>query len=95
MSDFPVLFKADLFSRTFQESPLNSRTFQACGNPDNLPVEFLPKNLICLVDVLVDLSLHKAPSPMCLLCYNVAHVFIQNHENLNLYIVKNDLIVFL
>ena len=30
---FPVLFKAVLFSRTFQESPLNSSTFQACVNP--------------------------------------------------------------
>ena len=34
LSDFPVLFKADLkFSRTFLESPLNSSTFQACANP--------------------------------------------------------------
>ena len=33
LSDFRVLFKADLFSRTFQESPLNSSTFQACANP--------------------------------------------------------------
>ena len=29
LSGFPVLFKAD-----FQESPLNSSTFQACVNPD-------------------------------------------------------------
>ena len=35
LSGFPVLFKADLFSRTFQESPLNSSTFQACANPEN------------------------------------------------------------
>ena len=34
LSDFPVLFKADSFSRTFQENPLNSSTFQACGNPE-------------------------------------------------------------
>ena len=33
LSDFPVLFKADLISMTFQESPLNSSTFQACANP--------------------------------------------------------------
>ena len=33
LSDFPVLFKADLISRTFQESNLNSSTFQACWNP--------------------------------------------------------------
>ena len=32
--DFPVLFKADLIFKTFQESPLNSCTFQVCGNPD-------------------------------------------------------------
>ena len=32
LSDFPVLFKADLIF-TFQESPLNSSTFQACANP--------------------------------------------------------------
>ena len=32
-SDFPVLFKAELIFRTFQESPLNSSTFQACANP--------------------------------------------------------------
>ena len=36
LSDFPVLFKADLISRTFQESPLNSSTFQACVNPARL-----------------------------------------------------------
>ena len=33
LSDFPVLFKADLISRTFQDSPLNSSTFQAYANP--------------------------------------------------------------
>ena len=33
MHDFPVLFKAFSFSRTFQESPLNSSTLQACANP--------------------------------------------------------------
>ena len=33
LRDFPVLFKAIEFSRTFQENPLNSSTFQACGNP--------------------------------------------------------------
>ena len=33
LSDFPVLFKADLILGTFQESPLNSITFQACANP--------------------------------------------------------------
>ena len=26
-------FKANLFSRTFQDSPVYSSTFQACGNP--------------------------------------------------------------
>ena len=34
LSGFPVLFKEDLFSRTFQESPLNSSIFQACANPE-------------------------------------------------------------
>ena len=29
LSDFPVLFKADLIFKDFQESPLNSSTFQA------------------------------------------------------------------
>ena len=33
LSDFSVLFKTIYFSRTFQESPLNSSTFQACANP--------------------------------------------------------------
>ena len=33
LSDFPVVFKANLFSQTFQESPLNSSTFQACADP--------------------------------------------------------------
>ena len=33
LSDFPVLFKADLIFKDFQESPLNSSTFQACANP--------------------------------------------------------------
>ena len=33
LSDFPVLFKADLIFKDFQESPLNSSTFQACTNP--------------------------------------------------------------
>ena len=32
LSDFPVLFKADLIFKAFQESPLNSSTFQACEN---------------------------------------------------------------
>ena len=33
---FPILFKAYIkFSRTFQESPLNSSTFQTCANPVN------------------------------------------------------------
>ena len=27
-SDLPAIFKAELFSRTFQESPLNSSTFK-------------------------------------------------------------------
>ena len=36
LSDFPVLFKVYLISRTFQESPLNSSTFQACANLDLL-----------------------------------------------------------
>ena len=33
LSDFPVLFKADLIFKDFQESTLNSSTFQACANP--------------------------------------------------------------
>ena len=33
LSDFPVHFEAGKFSRTFQESPLNLSTFQACANP--------------------------------------------------------------
>ena len=32
LNDFLVLFKADLFQRTFQESPINSSTFQTCAN---------------------------------------------------------------
>ena len=35
LSDFPVLFKADLFFKDFSRSPLNSSTFQACANPVN------------------------------------------------------------
>ena len=34
LSDFLVLFKADLISMSLQESPLNSSTFQACANPE-------------------------------------------------------------
>ena len=30
LSDFQVLFKADLIFKDFQETPLNSSTFQAC-----------------------------------------------------------------
>ena len=33
LSDIPVLLKADLIFNDFQESPLNSSTFQACVNP--------------------------------------------------------------
>ena len=33
LSDFPVLLKAYLIFKDFQESPLNSSTFQDCGNP--------------------------------------------------------------
>ena len=32
-SVFQVLFKANLFSRTFQDSLVYSSTFQACANP--------------------------------------------------------------
>ena len=32
LSNFPVIFKADLISRTFQESPLNSSNFQGCAS---------------------------------------------------------------
>ena len=31
---FQVLFRQILFSRTFQDSPVCSSTFQACANPD-------------------------------------------------------------
>ena len=34
LSDSQVLFKAYLVFKTFQESPQNSSTFQACANPD-------------------------------------------------------------
>ena len=34
LCNFPALFKPILFSRTFQESPLNSSTSEACANPD-------------------------------------------------------------
>ena len=30
---FQALFKANLFSKTFQDSPIYSSTFQACVNP--------------------------------------------------------------
>ena len=33
LSDFQILFKADLIFKTYQEIPLNSSTFQACVNP--------------------------------------------------------------
>ena len=33
LGDFPVLFKAILIFKDFQESPLNSSIFQACANP--------------------------------------------------------------
>ena len=32
LSDFPVIFRQIKFSMTFQESTLNSSTFQACAN---------------------------------------------------------------
>ena len=32
LSDFPVLFEADLIFKNFQDSPLNSSTCQACVN---------------------------------------------------------------
>ena len=34
--DFPVLFKANLILKDFQESSLNSSTFQACVNPEHI-----------------------------------------------------------
>ena len=38
LSVFQVLFKVNLFSRTFQDSPVYSSTFQACVNPaDEVP----------------------------------------------------------
>ena len=33
LSDFPVLFKADLIFKDFSRIPLNSSTFHACANP--------------------------------------------------------------
>ena len=36
LRDFPVLFRADLIFKDFQESPLNSSTFQACVNPETI-----------------------------------------------------------
>ena len=33
LSDFPVLFKADLIFKDFSRKPLNSSSFQACANP--------------------------------------------------------------
>ena len=33
LSDFPLLFKADLIFKDFQKNPLNSSTFQAYANP--------------------------------------------------------------
>ena len=48
LSDFLALFKASLkFSRTFQESPLNSSTFQACANPGTNKCMLLPVTPIC------------------------------------------------
>ena len=34
LSVFQVLFKANVFSRTFRDSPIYSSTFQACANPE-------------------------------------------------------------
>ena len=34
LSVFQVHFKANYFSRTFQDSPVYSSTFQACANPE-------------------------------------------------------------
>ena len=33
---FKYLSRQILFSRTFQDSPVYSSTFQACGNPDTI-----------------------------------------------------------
>ena len=38
LSVFQVLFKVILFSRTFQDSPVYSSTFQACANPAQLEI---------------------------------------------------------
>ena len=45
LSLFQVLFKAYLFSRTFQDSLVYSSTFQACANPV-LTAEFLKWNIL-------------------------------------------------
>ena len=36
LSVFQVLFKANFISRTFQDSPVCSSSFQACGSPDTI-----------------------------------------------------------
>ena len=46
LSVFQVLFKANLFSRTFQDSTVYSSTFQACANPE----EMKKVNKQCLLD---------------------------------------------
>ena len=47
LSDFPVLFKADLIFKDFKKNPLNSSTFQACAYPVDqcYTFQFLPSPL--------------------------------------------------
>ena len=48
LNDIPVFVKVNLFSRTFQESLLNSTTLQACANPAFAEVW---SEAICLVSM--------------------------------------------
>ena len=49
LSDFPVLFKADLIFKDFSGKPSNSSTFQACANPDALDTNLVAKMMTALL----------------------------------------------
>ena len=56
LSVFQVLSRQILFSKTLQDSPVHSSTFQACANPEHFETDFLVKVSIKILNSGIILS---------------------------------------
>ena len=60
LSVFQVLFKANLISRAFQDSPVYSSTFQACANPVVRAFALNRSNMICFLPLTLGIIINTA-----------------------------------